>query len=78
MKLENLKEENVMLKFHAKWCGPCKILKTLTDNLDKEGVFNEYGYKLIEVDVDDFSDLAEEYNVRSLPTVFFMKKGIPE
>jgi thioredoxin 1 len=50
------------LKFSASWCGPCKML---TKNLESKGI------KLAEYDIDDHTDLAAKYGVRSVPTIVF-------
>jgi len=52
-----------ILFFNASWCGPCKQMKPHIDELISEG------YQIQDVDIDRNKDLAEQYNVRSVPTL---------
>ncbi len=49
--------------FNAKWCGPCKQMKPHIDELISEG------YNILLIDVDEQPELAQEYNVRGVPTL---------
>jgi thioredoxin 1 len=60
-------------KFSASWCSPCKTLKPIF-----EEVRNGYGSNIVkfeEYDVDEASDVASKYNIRSVPTVIIEKNG---
>ena len=60
----------VIIDFWAAWCGPCRMLAPIMD--DVENLFpNQVG----KVNVDEERDLAAKYGVRSLPTVIFFKDG---
>lgn len=62
----------VIVDFHATWCGPCKLLGPRLEKLLSE----EKGKVIMaKVDIDENSDLALEYGVRSVPTVIGMKDG---
>ncbi|GFR97992.1 thioredoxin [Elysia marginata] len=68
--LEN--DKPVIVDFHATWCGPCKLLGPRLEKLLSE----ENGKVIMaKVDIDENSDLAMEYGVRSVPTVMGMKDG---
>lgn len=62
----------VMLDFWAVWCGPCKVLSPLVEELS-----NDYAGKLKvgKVNVDENNALAIKYNVMSIPTLKFFKSG---
>lgn len=62
----------VVLDFGATWCGPCKKVSALMDELAEE-----YDGKIVvaKADVDDCEDLAIDYKVRNVPTILFIKNG---
>ena len=68
---KKIKENRVVLiDFWAAWCGPCRMLGPVMD--DVENLFpNNVG----KVNVDEHKDLALKYGIRSLPTVVFFKDG---
>lgn len=64
---------NVCLKFSAEWCGPCRVLSSIIEEV--EGDYNNV--KFIEVDVDDVDDssIIDEYKIKNIPALFFIKNG---
>jgi thioredoxin 1 len=58
-----------VLKFYADWCGPCKMLSKTIENLKHNEV------PIREVDIDEQTDLAVQYNIRSVPTMVLLKDG---
>lgn len=58
-----------VLDFSAEWCGPCKKLSPIIDELTLEYT----DVDIQKIDVDANKDLAVEYKVRSIPTIIFIK-----
>ncbi|MBK1964155.1 thioredoxin [Campylobacter novaezeelandiae] len=67
-----VKEGVALVDFWAPWCGPCRMLSPVIDELanDFEGKA-----KICKVNTDEQGDLAAEYGVRSIPTLIFFKNG---
>lgn len=63
--------ELVLVDFFATWCGPCKMLGPVLEQLDSDRA----GVKIVKVDIDENRNLAREYGVMSVPTLFLMKNG---
>ena len=63
----------VVVDFWAEWCGPCRIIGPVIEELSKE-----YEGRAIvgKVDVDANSEVSAKFNVRSIPTVLFMQNGV--
>lgn len=72
--LEALTDEHevVLVDFHAEWCGPCKQLAPIVDQLAAETAAT-----VVKVDIDQHSDLAGSWNVRSVPTLLLFADGEP-
>lgn len=60
----------VLLDFYADWCGPCQALLPTVEKLSKE---YEGKVEIQKVNVDQNSELAAKYAVRSIPALFFIK-----
>ena len=74
--IKHLHEENLndlvkeglhLVDFYADWCGPCRMLAPVLEELDSIDV--------IKVNSDEHQELAREYGVMSIPSLFFIKDG---
>ena len=62
----------VVIDFWAEWCGPCRMISPLMEELSKE--YKEE-VKIVKCNVDENSELCEKFHIKSIPAIFFMKKG---
>ncbi len=62
----------VVIDFWAEWCGPCKMVGPIIDQLSEE-----YKDKVVvgKVDVDNNDEATSKYGIRNIPTVIFVKNG---
>lgn len=61
----------VLIDFYADWCGPCKMLRPTVDAIAEE----RSDIKVVSINVDDESDLAEQFEIFSIPCLVIMKDG---
>ena len=61
----------VFVDFYAEWCGPCKMTEPIIEDLSKE--MSDISFT--KVDVDQDGELAQQYNVSSIPTLVMFKDG---
>jgi thioredoxin 1 len=70
---KELKEnENLVVDFWAPWCGPCRMIAPLIDNVAKKV---EGKVKIVKLNIDESREVALRYNIMSIPTVIFFKDG---
>ena len=62
----------VLLDFFATWCGPCRMLAPIIEELAEEA---DGKFKVCKMDVDEEPEIAEEYGVFSIPTLMVFKDG---
>jgi len=63
----------VLVDFWASWCGPCKMQAPILDELDQE--LKDKPVKIAKVNIDENQELAQKYNVVSIPTLAVFKSG---
>ena len=64
---EEINKEKVLVDFYADWCGPCRAMGEVLENIND--------LDILKVNVDEHSDLAQKYGVMSIPTVILFSKG---
>jgi thioredoxin 1 len=62
----------VVVDFWAAWCGPCKLMNPIIDNLAEQFAGKA---KLAKINIDDYSELANHYHIMGVPTLLFFKEG---
>src|SRR5690606_32882204 len=65
-------DKPVLVDFWAEWCGPCKALAPVLDEIATE--MNDKA-SVVKVNVDEASELAQKYGIRGIPTLIFFKDG---
>ena len=65
-------EQTVLVDFWATWCGPCKMIAPIVEDLAKE---YSGKIKIGKLDVDENSKVPSNYGIMSIPTLMFFKKG---
>lgn len=65
-------QQPVMIDFWAEWCGPCRMMSPIVDELAKE---YEGRAIIAKCDVEDNDEITMKYGVRNIPTIAFVKGG---
>ena len=68
---ETIKSGTTLVDFFAEWCGPCKMLGPVLDEVSKE--YPDINF--VKVNVDENMDLAQKFGIMSIPTVYIFKDG---
>ena len=64
-------EKKVLLDFYADWCGPCRMVSPIVDEIAEENP----DYLIGKINVDEEPDLAQEFGVMSIPMLVVLEKG---
>ncbi|MFH1602127.1 MAG: thioredoxin [Candidatus Shapirobacteria bacterium] len=62
----------VVVDFWAPWCGPCQLMAPILEDFSKE---TEGKVKVVKVNVDEAGEIAQKYNIMSIPAIFIFKDG---
>ena len=62
----------VIVDFWATWCGPCRMISPILDELEEEMADQ---ITVVKVNVDDADEIAAQYRIMSIPTLLFIKNG---
>lgn len=69
---EKISKGVVVVDFFANWCGPCRMMAPILEDVQKEMGDRVQIYK---VDVDDSENLSRQFGIMSIPTIIFFKNG---
>lgn len=74
MNFEEILKQNemVLADFAASWCGPCRMLKPVVEQFEKEF---EGRVKVVSIDVDEQEALATQYGIQVVPTLLYFERG---
>lgn len=64
-------DKKVLVDFNASWCGPCRMLKPIVEEISEENK----DLKVVSIDIDSESELAEKYGVFSIPCLVVFDNG---
>ena len=70
---EKIAQGRVLVDFFATWCGPCKMLSPILEEVDQRGEAGEL--LIVKVDVDEASDIAIKFGIQSIPTLILFENG---
>ena len=65
--------KNVMVDFFAEWCGPCKMLGPIIDEIAEES--QDKDVKIVKINVEESPQTAQKFEVMSIPTIIYFKNG---
>ena len=70
---EKIASGRVLVDFFATWCGPCKMLSPILEEVDARGEAGDL--LIVKVDVDEAGEIAAKYGIQSIPTLIHFENG---
>lgn len=67
---ELIKKDRVLVDFYADWCGPCKAIEPLLEEIDNEGLI-----EVIKIDTDRFMSIARDNHIITIPNLKIFERG---
>jgi len=68
---DNLIKNKILVDFYANWCGPCKMLSKVIDEISED-----INIDILKIDIDKFGGIAKRYGVMSIPTIILFDNNI--
>jgi len=69
---ESINNGLVLVDFFATWCGPCRMLSPILEELSEDPSFKP---EIVKVDVDEISEVAMKFNIQAIPTMILFENG---
>ena len=66
-----IENKTVLVDFYADWCGPCKMIRPILEEISE----NNNDIKIVSINIEDEEELAERYNVFSIPCLVIFENG---
>lgn len=70
---QQVKNGTVLVDFWAAWCGPCRMMAPILNNVAEET--QNTSVRVAKIDIEKYQSIAQQYNVRSIPTLIIFKNG---
>ena len=70
---ELIAKKRVLVDFFATWCGPCKMLSPILEEIDQRGEAGDL--LIVKVDVDEATEIAARFHIQSIPTLMLFNEG---
>lgn len=70
---EIVKDSLVLVDFYADWCGPCKMFAPIMERVSNNEKYSNVSF--CKINIDENSEVASEYQIMSIPSLFAFKKG---
>ena len=64
---EEIKNKKILVDFYADWCGPCRMMGSVLENLEE--------IDILKVNVDNYPDLAQKYGIMNIPNLILFENG---
>ena len=64
-----IKDKKILVDFYADWCGPCRMMGNVLEQLE--------GIDVLKVNVDNYPELAQKYGIMSIPNLIIFENGNP-
>ena len=66
---DEIKGKKILIDFYADWCGPCRMMGSVLENIND--------IEVLKVNVDNFPELSQKYGVMSIPNIILFENGKP-
>lgn len=68
-----ISSSDCFVDFYTSWCGPCKMLSPIIEELDENGSFGDI--KILKIDAEECADISRDYRIQAVPTLMLFRNG---